>query len=371
MGLGKGGLTMNRHMGIFEKETKSGKRYQVKWRRTDGTQASKTFRTLRDAKEFKRQVEHEKTRGILPDDRMGKVKFGQFAVEEVFPHLQHNEATMRRRDGIMRNYILPAFGEKPISKICRADIMSLIRKWEFDGLAPRSIMNHLNVMRPVFYEAILRDIIIKNPMQGVKPPKAKEVRRNPLTPEQCHALLNTIDPRYAYAIHFVLATGVRWSEFANMKIADFKPLENKVFVTDSKTEAGVRELPLDPSDTLLISKHIADTGRNGADADSPLFTSPDGKPLHHSNFRRRVFVPACRAAGLDGVTFHDLRRTHATMLVAQGNDAKVVQERMGHRSISTTLTYYAKATEDGKIRAAGAKNVYLAVSQTQHLKDAK
>ena len=361
---------MSKHTGIFEKKTKSGVSHQVKWRRPDGTQASKTFRTVREAKEYQRTVEYEKSRGNLPDDRRAKVKFGDFA-QEVFATLEHGPSTILRRDGIMQKHIGPLFGDLPLSQIRRTHIIQAIKKWTDAGLAPRSIFNHLNVMRPVFAEAMLQNIIVRNPMEGIKRPKAKEVRRNPLTPEQCNALLDAIDSRYEYAVHFVLATGVRWSEFANMKIRDFKPLLNTVMVTDSKTAAGIRELPLDPEDTLRISMHIADTGRNGADADSPLFTSPEGKPLHHSNFRRRVFLPACKKAGLEGITFHDLRRTHATMLVAEGHDAKVVQERMGHLSISTTLKFYAKATTQGKMKAAGAKGRYLKPIVEDQLKEAE
>ena len=360
---------MSKHPGIFEKKTKSGKSYLVKWRRPDGTQTSKTFRTVREAKEYQRNVEHEKARGNLPDDRRAKVKFAEFA-QEVFATLEHGPSTILRREGIMQKHIGPLFGDLPLSQIHRTHIIQAIKKWTNQGLAPRSIYNHLNVMRPVFAEAMLQNIIVRNPMDGIKRPKAKEVQRNPLTPEQCIALLDVIDPRYEYAIHFVLATGVRWSEFADMKIRDFKPFSNMVAVTNSKTAAGVRELPLDPEDTLRVSMHIADTGRSGADADSPLFTSPDGKALHHSNFRRRVFLPACKKAGLEGITFHDLRRTHATMLVAEGHDAKVVQERMGHLSISTTLKFYAKATMDGKVRAAGVKGRYLKTKEEDFVKEA-
>lgn len=361
---------MSKHPGIYVKKTKHGLRYQVKWRRNDGTQTSKTFRTLREAKEFQRAVEHEKSRGTLPDDRRAKIKFEDFA-KEVFDSLQHGRSTIIRREGIMKNHIGPMFGGMAVSQIHRTHILQAIKKWMDDGLAARSIFNHLNVMRPVFAEAVHQNIIVRNPMEGIKRPKATEVRRSPLTPEQCTALLEAIDPRYEYAVHFVLATGVRWSEFANMKIRDFKPLANTVMVTDSKTAAGVRELPLDPEDTLRISRHIADTGRNGADADSPLFTSPDGKALHHSNFRSRVFLPACKKAGLEGITFHDLRRTHATMLVAEGHDAKVVQERMGHTSISTTLKFYAKATTQGKLKAAGAKGRYLKHDDEDGMKHAR
>jgi integrase len=361
---------MSKHPGIFIKKTKHGVRYQVKWRRYDGTQTSKTFRTLREAKEHQRNVEHEKSRGMLPDDRRAKVKFGEFALE-VFAALDHGPSTVLRREGIMRNHLGPLFGDMAISQIHRTHIIQAIKKWADAGLAPRSVFNHLNLMRPVFAEAMLQNIIVRNPMENIKRPKAKEVRRNPLTPEQCAALLDAIDPRYAYAIDFVLATGVRWGEFADMKICDFKPFSNTVMVVDSKTDAGVRDLPLEIEDTMNISKHIADTGRNGADADSPLFTSPDGKPLHYSNFRRRIFLPACKKAGLEGITFHDLRRTHATMLVAEGHDAKVVEHRMGHVSISTTLKFYAAPTTQGKLNAAGAKRRYLNLNQEDRMKDAQ
>ncbi len=361
---------MSRDMGIFTLQTKSGPRYRVKWRRPDGTQASKTFRTKREAKDFKQQVEFEKSRGTLPDYRRSKVKFSTLA-DEVHRVAHHSESTTRRREGIMKNYILPTLGSMPINQIKRTDIIRLVHSWTEAGLLPRTITNHLNVMRPIFKEAVFQDIIVRNPMDGISAPKAGQVRRNPLTPEECWALINAMDESYRFAIEFALATGVRWSEFANLRIRDFKPFKKVVFVTDSKTDAGIRKLPLDDDDCLMISKHIADTGRNGADADSPLFTSPNGKPLHYSNFRRRVFIPACERAGLIGVTFHDLRRTHATMLVAQGHDVKVVQERMGHRSISTTLAYYAKATEQGTLDAAGAKKRYLAKGQDVRLRDAQ
>lgn len=348
-----------KHPGIFEIQTKSGPRFQVKWRRLDGTQAAKNFRAMTEAKEHKHRVEYERDRGNLPDDRLAKVTFADFAVNRVFPTLNHGEATLRRRNGIMRNHLLPTLGHRPISQIRRNDLLQLVRDWRQQGLSARSIMNHLNILRPIFREAVLQDIIMRSPMEGIEAPRPAEVRRNPLTPEQCKALIDSIEPAYAYAIHFALATGVRWSEFANMKVKDFNGFNGTVVVTASKTDAGVRVLPLEHDDVVRISRHLADTGRHNPEPDSPLFTSPEGAQLHHSNFRKRVFIPACKKAGLEHVTFHDLRRTHATMLIAEGHDPKVVQERMGHRSISTTLAHYARATEQAKKRAAGAKARYL------------
>jgi integrase len=79
-----------------------------------------------------------------------------------------------------------------------------------------------------------------------------------------------------------------------------------------------------------------------------------------------VFKKAAANAGLANITFHDLRRTHATILIASGASHKVVQERLGHRSISTTLALYAQGTEQGHIDAADATQQYLKYSKADH-----
>ena len=147
-------------------------------------------------------------------------------------------------------------------------------------------------------------------------------------------------------------------------------MKKEVRVRESKTDAGVRSLSLDGATISHVAKHLAATGRTGSSPEEPIFTSPSGKRLNYGNFYRRIFKPACAAAGFPDVVFHDLRRTHATMLISQGVDAKVVQERMGHRSIQTTLNFYAQATEEGRKEAAGALGRYLNVGSVSRLKRA-
>jgi len=349
---------MSKQMGIFTRKTNNGARYQVKWRRLDGTQTSKTFRTVTEARQFKASIDTYKSRGTLPDDRQAKVTFAQYA-ERYIQSLNHRESTVRRRDGIMKKHLLPSIGHLRMTHIRHIDLQKEVSKWHRAGLSPRSILNHVHVLKPIFDAAAREDIIMKNPVIGLKLPKPGKVERHPLEPQECHALLKAINTGYGPLIHFALATGVRWRELETLQIGDLNLLRKEVVIRQSKTDAGIRTLPLESEDIAYIAKHIADSGRTGADNESPLFTSPEGKALHYSNFRRRVFLPACELAGIPDVTFHDLRRTHATMLVAEGHSIKVVQERMGHRSITTTLMLYAVATEEGRIGAAGAKNRYL------------
>ena len=72
-----------------------------------------------------------------------------------------------------------------------------------------------------------------------------------------------------------------------------------------------------------------------------VFTSPDGHVLRNTNFRRRVFDPAARAASLEGLTPHELRHTAASLAVAAGANIKAVQQMLGHASAAMTLDVYA------------------------------
>ena len=87
------------------------------------------------------------------------------------------------------------------------------------------------------------------------------------------------------------------------------------------------------------------TAEPGADAGpaapraAPLLTSPGSSPLHHSNFRVRVWLPAIKAAGLSGLHFHDLRHTGNTLAAVAGATLRELMDRMGHDSERAAMIY--------------------------------
>ncbi len=85
---------------------------------------------------------------------------------------------------------------------------------------------------------------------------------------------------------------------------------------------------------------LVDACRGKAD-DDLIFAAPKGGPIRLNNWRRRVFDPACRAAGLVGFTPHDLRHTAASLAVGAGANVKAVQQMLGHASAAMTLDIYA------------------------------
>jgi integrase len=70
-----------------------------------------------------------------------------------------------------------------------------------------------------------------------------------------------------------------------------------------------------------------------------VFTSPSGRPLHHSNFRRRYWLPALKQAGLADLHFHGLRHTGNTLAATAGATLRELMDRMGHDSERAALIY--------------------------------
>jgi site-specific recombinase XerD len=346
-------------MSVHKKQTKTGIRHQVRWRRSDGSLASKNFRTKKEADAWDAQMKVEKNRGALLDERRGKILFRDLAAKYLENKTHQRHATIRRREGILTKHILPILGDTPINQIRYSDIQSMVNDWVRKGLAPRTIKQHVQVMKPIFEFAVKDDIIVKNPTRGLTLPRVEETQRHALTPEECNALLSTIPDAYHPFIYTLLVTGMRWGEAVDLKIGDLQLLESKLTVRNSKTDAGRREIVLSDLDVTILAHYLEATGRTAADADSPVFLTPEGCQMNSSNFRQRVFKKALKASGLTGVTLHDLRRTHATALVAAGVDLKTIQHRMGHRDIATTLKIYAQVTEAGKAKAAGVMEEYF------------
>ena len=351
---------MSNHPGIFRKETKSGPRYQVKFRDSQNVQKARNFRTVKEAKAFKAEVESSKARGILVDEQLSKTTFRELA--ERVEKLKSNQrpTSIARRRHTLDKYLFPRFGEVRVCDIRSSHIEDVIQEWRDDkGLSSNTIRIHVSVLNPVFERAVRDGIINRNPVRGVPLPPRKHNQIRVLSPDECQALIDATRPGYRVVIQIALGTGMRIGELLGLKIGDLNVFAKTLTVADSKTEAGIREVLVGSEEISLINDHLRSTGRTGANPDQPLFVGPRGNQVKYSDFRRRVFIPACEAAGLAEVRIHDLRRTHATMLVYQGFEAPVVQQRLGHKEISTTYKHYVGVSDERRSSAAGAMSRYM------------
>lgn len=101
---------------------------------------------------------------------------------------------------------------------------------------------------------------------------------------------------------------------------------------------------------LLLEVKMAAPDKTG-----PVFASRSGGRLAHRNVERRGFDPAATDAGLEGVTFHDLRRAYGSRLTSKGLTARAIADATGHKRTSTTEIYIQRFNgdqADGKVREA-------------------
>jgi integrase len=103
-----------------------------------------------------------------------------------------------------------------------------------------------------------------------------------------------------------------------------------------KTRASRRTVGLPRAVVEELAAHLAAP----AEPDALVFTAPQGGPLRVIAFRARIWRPASRHAGLDGLRIHDLRHTAVALWIAAGANPKEVAARAGHTSVSFTLDRY-------------------------------
>jgi integrase len=188
----------------------------------------------------------------------------------------------------------------------------------------------------------------RNPAAKVSLPKPRRSEPVFLTGDQVGDLAGAC--RDGGLVVLVLAyTGLRFGELASLRMEDIDVMRRRIRVHRAGTEVGGRWVESDTTKThaartVPFPRFLADRITEqlaGREAEDYAFSSPTGGPLRIGNWRARVFDPACKGAGISGVTPHDLRHTAASLAVSAGANVKAVQRMLGHASAAMTLDVYA------------------------------
>jgi integrase len=194
-----------------------------------------------------------------------------------------------------------------------------------------------------------------------------------LSAEQVRTLAEAAG-EYRTLIYVLAYGGVRWGEAAAIRRRRCDLLRGRIEVSESLAEVGAA-LHFGPTKThqartvtlpqflrTMLNRHLQVVP---ADPGALVFTAPGGGPLRLTNFRRRVWVPALRAAKLsERVRIHDLRHTCASLLIAEGEHPKAIQEHLGHSSIQVTIDRYGHLFPDQQEHLAEAlESTYQAAAK--------
>src|SRR5215217_5015682 len=285
-------------------------------------------------------------------------------------------STFVRYESIVRRHISPTLGRLKLNNLTPAHVRGLYRD-KSESLSPRSV-NYIHVtLHKALKQAVMDGLIPRNVTDAVKAPQVLRREVKPLTATQVRALLSAasgdpLEALYVVAVH----TGLRQGELLGLKWSDVnletstlsvqRSLDTDGTFNPPKRNKSRRTVKLTGQAVEALKSHRARQneerlclGSLWEDHDL-IFPNRLGKPMNADNLYHREFKPLLMKAGLSGFTFHSLRHTCATLLCSKNVNPKIVQEMMGHATISQTMDTYSHLMPGmGNVAATALEEVLL------------
>lgn len=322
--------------------------YYIDWTGEKKQKKKRGFQRKKDADDWERDfLEH-----MAPSPSMTFSALADLYLEDV--KTNNKAVTYRTRESRLRVWIRPYFDDKPINEITPA----LVRKWEntlksAQGSTGKPLsldyMNNLVItLSSVFQYATRFHGLQQNPVRIAGNTVGKKTRSLRFwTKDQFNKFINTFDPAdpFRCLFDFMYYTGVRIGELQALTAGDIdldsgSVTVNKTYhmihgegtVTAPKTEKGNRTVTIPPFLCDEIRKY--EQRIYGIRKTDRVFFQP-------ATTIDRIFKAHTAAAGLPAIRIHDIRHSHASLLIDLGFSALLVSERLGHENVSTTLNIYA------------------------------
>ncbi len=271
--------------------------------------------------------------------------------------MNHSNKTYERNEGLLRLHVLPVIGNIAIQRLTALNLQSL-----YAGMsgAPRTKLHAHRLLHRMLGHAVQWNIVAQNVAERVDAPSVEDAEVQILTEAEIQRMLETLRDRTLYPIVFTaLGTGLRRGELLALRWKDLNLDAATLRVEQSleqtkraglrfkppKTKYGRRSIALPASVVAELRAHWKATlerrlllGQGKADDDALVFATWDGN-TRSPNALTKEWRRAVHAAKLKA-SFHSLRHTHASKLIAAGIDVLSISRRLGHSSPAFTLKVY-------------------------------
>jgi integrase len=261
--------------------------------------------------------------------------------------------------------VIKSLGKVQLAKLTAQQIQAFYAAKLSEGLAPTTVHTMHGVLHHALKDAVRLGAIPRNVLEMVKPPRFEPKPKKALTEEQVHRLLEAAKGDWFEALFVVvLSTGMREGELFALQWEDIDFEKGVLYVQRGLQQAEkgyILDLPKSRSSQRTITlpqiavqallehqkrqyHHREMLGESWDSTYDFVFPNQFGRHKIPSTFLARDFPRVLKRAGLplppNGVHFHDLRHTAATLLLANGAHIKVVSEMLGHSDVSITLRIY-------------------------------
>lgn len=339
--------------------------WRARYRDEAGKEHARHFARRIDAQKWLDEVTASVVTGQYVDPVAGRVTFAayyrQWAVRQVWVPGTERAMSLAARS--------VTFADLPLGRVRRSHVEQWVKTMTAAGLAPGTIRTRVNNVRSVLRAAVRDRVIARDPSEGVTLPRdrRREAAMELPAAAQVGAVLAASDGRFRVFVALAAFAGLRLGEAAALQVGDIDFLRRTLTVRRQVQRAGgglveirapkygsERVVYLADGLVELLARHV-EQHRHGDNPARWLFEATPGQPPHQ-NTVGHLWRKACKAAGVTGVTLHDLRHFYASGLIASGCDVVTVQRALGHAKANTTLTVYAHlwpTAEDRTRKAAG------------------
>lgn len=386
-----------------ERQLPNGK-YELRYVDQKGVRRSKTKDTLKELREFQKQVIKDELDGI----QTGKTSMTLNAVYANWKSLKRGlrATTFSNYTYMYDKFVANSLGKQKLKDIKRSDVKRFYNNLvDKQGLQVNTLDSIHNVVHQVFDVAVDDDIIRYNPSDdALKELKkgSEKTKKHPLTIDEQERFIEFLetseDYKQWYPIFYTMLhtgmrvgeiTGLRWCDvdFTNHEISVnhtlvyYKDNNTKAdcafTINKTKTVAGFRTIPIDDKIISALElqreynkKHPCNVEIDGYT--DFIFVNRFGNVQHQGTLnkalRERIIKYANEEAMKDKKVLlprfscHILRHTFCTNLCRSGVDIPSIMAIMGHNDVATTMGIYAEATKDMKIKATMDYRQYLASS---------
>ncbi|MBP8276753.1 MAG: site-specific integrase [Propionivibrio sp.] len=280
--------------------------------------------------------------------------FGEFSVTwraEMAP--QWRRLHRGSVDAIFDAHLLPAFGDRPLSTITKADVLAARARMAAlpgrtgETLSPASINKVIGILRQCMTEASER-FGLPDVLKGVKRLKARRPDVQPFSLEEVERIRATIRPDFRDYVTVRFFTGMRTGEINGLrwKYVDFAKgliLVRETFSAgeaeeNAKSETSLRDIPMLPAVRAALERRLAERSPDS----EYVFCTREGNPVDAHNFANRVWYPLLRYLELDKRRPYQTRHTTATLMLASGENPEWIARLMGHANTQMLFTVYSR-----------------------------
>jgi integrase len=325
------------------------------------------FKTKKEAQAALAELINKVEKGESVDFR--KNLFKEFALDYFQKtYVNKIKATSYDRLSIVLNkQILPYFKDISITEIDQFVVHDFYNLKLKEGYSTNYITRMHEIIRMLLRVAKKWDLIQKDIASMIEAPKNKRKEMKVWSIDQVNQFLEFSSHSRYYPIFFLAAyTGMRKGEILALTWEDIDfdqsiiyvnktlyKLTDRYSVDTPKSSNSIREIYFDDEIRNVLKRHRLkqkeEKLKNSRvyDDKNLVFAQEDGMyvPPPSANILMKEFI---RQSGLPKIRFHDLRHTHATILLQMGVNPKVVSDRLGHSSVQITLDVYSHVTKEIK-----------------------